>query len=346
MRILIVDDDRASRVLLERIVEEEGFTVAATECAEEALELLAREPFHLVITDWNLPGMPGPEFCERIRIRHPEGHIYIILLTARNINDDVVVGLDAGADDFIRKPFDRAELRVRIRAGQRVVNLQTRDIAIFALARLAESRDPETGAHLERIRSYCRALAEYCVEQRTYGPGMDHRFVKLIYETSPLHDIGKVGVPDSILLKPGRLTDREFEIMKSHTVIGADTLRAAADKYPSMPFLTMACDIARSHHERWDGSGYPDALRAEQIPLAARMLAVADVYDALTSERFYKDAFSHDAAVGIIREGRATHFDPELVDAFLMLERDFNAIRRALDDAAQIAGSKPATTPA
>ncbi len=236
--------------------------------------------------------------------------------------------MSAGADDFISKPFHPAELLVRVRAGERVLALETRDVAIFAMAKLAESRDPETGAHLERVRRYSRTLAQRLAWNPAYYDQIDDNYTQLIYLTSPLHDIGKVGIPDSVLLKPGRLTAEEFDIMKTHAMIGARTLDAALHEYPGATFLQMARDIAASHHERFDGSGYPDRLRGTDIPLCGRIVALADVYDALTSKRVYKDAFGHDHARNVILEESGRHFDPSVVEAFLQCESQFIDIHR------------------
>jgi len=222
------------------------------------------------------------------------------------------------------------ELILRVKAGERLLGLETRDLLIFALAKLAESRDTDTGAHLERVRTYSRVIAEHLSHLPKYRDQINADFVRLIYLTSPLHDIGKVGIPDSVLLKPGVLTREEFEIMKTHTTRGAETLDAALHEYPAAGFLRMARDIAASHHERYDGTGYPEGLAGENIPLCGRIVALADVYDALTSKRVYKEAFSHDTARQIVIEARGTHFDPDVVDAFLAIEDKFIAIGRTL----------------
>jgi len=203
---------------------------------------------------------------------------------------------------------------------------------IFALSKLAESRDPETGEHLERLQEYCRALCESLVDAGECTELLTSDYIGNLVAASPLHDIGKVGIPDAILLKPGKLTDEEFEIMKQHSQIGADTLSAASQHYGNNPMLEMGIEIAQFHHEKWNGSGYPTGVSGENIPLSARILALGDVYDALTSKRVYKDAFSHEVSTSIIVEGRGTHFDPKVVDAFLRVEEKFKAIRAAFND--------------
>jgi putative two-component system response regulator len=195
------------------------------------------------------------------------------------------------------------------------------------MARLAESRDPETGGHLERVMNYSRILAQQLPSMGHYVDEIDAQFARLVYGTSPLHDIGKVGIPDSVLLKPGRLSDREFEIMKEHTTIGAQTLDAAVRRFPQAQYLRMARDIAATHHERWDGTGYPAKLAGRAIPLCGRIVALADVYDALTSKRVYKSAFSHEIAKDNLVKESGTHFDPALVEAFLAAEPAFVAVR-------------------
>jgi putative two-component system response regulator len=218
--------------------------------------------------------------------------------------------------------------------------METRDLAIFAMAKLAESRDTDTGAHLERIRCYSRVLARYLSQQPKFSDEVDADYVRMIYLTSPLHDIGKVGIPDSVLLKPARLSEREFGMMKEHTLIGASTLDAALQQHPEAEFLRMGRDIALTHHEHWDGSGYPQGLSGRNIPLCGRIVALADVYDALTSKRVYKDPFEHDVVRSIITAESGTHFDPDIVQAFLATEHEFLAIREKFSAVA----TKPAPT--
>ena len=235
----------------------------------------------------------------------------------------IITAMDAGADGFIAKPFVKDEVAVRIRSGERILGFGERDIVIFSLAKLAESRDPETGNHLERIRFYSKILAEACAQSKGLSQEIDNLFIENIFLTSPLHDIGKVGIPDYVLLKPGRFDDREFEIMKQHCCIGFDTLNEALATHPQADYLLMSAEIARSHHEKFDGTGYPDGLKGNDIPLSARIVALSDVYDALVSKRVYKSAHTHDVARGIIINDGGTHFDPMVLDAFMSCEEKF-----------------------
>jgi len=332
MRILIVDDDAVTLELVRTILADADHELVTARDGREALDIIERGDIRLVVSDWEMPRMTGVELCAAVRRIDVAGYVYFILLTGHEEPDAVITGLNAGADDFIKKPFSPAELIVRVRAGERILALETRDLALFALAKLAESRDPETGAHLERVRAYSRLLADHLSQNDKYRDVVDGAFVRLIYLTSPLHDIGKVGIPDTVLLKPGRLSDREFEIMKNHTTMGAQTLGAALRMYPGAKFLEMARDIAASHHERWDGSGYPEKLVGENIPLVGRIVALADVYDALTSKRVYKGAFSHEVARSIIINDSGTHFDPDIVDAFAANEEAFVELQNQLAD--------------
>ena len=332
MRILLVDDDDMTLELLSGILLRCGHEVDTATDGKQALEILRKGRHRLVFSDWEMPELNGPDLCAAIRGGDFGGYIYTILLTGRSKPQDSIDGLNAGADDFILKPVDPAQLAARVRIAERILSLQTRDLTIFALAKLAESRDPETGAHLERVRNYCQVLAQQLIAQSPPHAPLDPGYAHMLFQTSPLHDIGKVAIPDHVLLKPGRLSDREFEIMKTHALLGAQTLEAALKEHPEAGFLRMARDIAATHHERWDGTGYPNGLRGEEIPLCGRVVALADVYDALTSKRVYKDAFGHDIARAIIVKDSGTHFDPAVIEAFLAVEKQFMDIRERYSD--------------
>lgn len=332
MRVLIADDDLSTLVTLEGCLDSFGYEVATAMNGLEAFEMIQAGDYRLVISDWEMPGMDGIDLCRKVRERQLGSYVYFILLTGRGMEADLVDGLDAGADDFLRKPFNPDELRVRLRVAERTASLESRDVFIFSLAKLAESRDTDTGEHLERIREYSRVLAEGLSELPKYASVVDADYIRTIYATSPLHDIGKVGIPDGILLKPGKLTPDEFEIMKTHTLIGYEALASAVKDNPSAKFYRFARDIVLTHHERYDGKGYPRGLIGEEIPLCGRIVAVADVYDALTTKRIYKPAFSHERAVQVISEGRREAFDPDVVDVFLDQQDTFNEIRAKLQE--------------
>lgn len=322
MNILIADDDMISAEMVAAVLEEHGYRPHIASDGAGALEHLRTSDTRIAVLDWQMPGLTGPEVCSALRAGAVPRYVYTLLLTARTSQTDVVEGLRAGADDFIGKPFDVAELLLRVNTGRRILSLEGRDMAIMALARLAAARDQETGGHLERVRAYCRAIATELRNTPKYTRQMSEEFVNLIYLTSPLHDVGKLGIPDCVLLKPEKLTDREFQIMKRHTIIGAETLDAAVQQFPDAGFLRMARDIALNHHERWDGSGYPNGIAGEQIPIEARIMAVADVYDACVSKRVYKAGFSHDVARSIVTDGSGKHFDPDVVEAFVRCENE------------------------
>jgi putative two-component system response regulator len=334
MQVLIVEDEEIAQLVLAEALRKAGYDVVTARNGREALAILRAGACRLVITDWEMPEINGLDLCRAIRTELLRGYVYIILLTGRNTPEERVQGLRAGADEFVSKPYHNAEILARVGTAERVLSLETRDVAIFAMARLAESRDPETGAHLERVRSYSRIIAQHLGGLDRYRQEITPEYARLIYLTSPLHDIGKVGIPDSVLLKPGRLSDREFEVMKTHASIGAETLDAALREFPGVKFLEMGRDIAATHHERYDGEGYPARLAGENIPLCGRIVALADVYDALTSKRVYKAAFNHDNAVAMITAERGTQFDPDVVDAFIQNESKFADIRRHFSESA------------
>ena len=346
MRILVVEDDFISAEFLRNSLAHFGYDVTVAENGREAFEILRSGDFRMVVSDWEMPEMSGAELCRQVRERQWTKYIYIVLVTSYDGVDRIVEGLRAGADDFLTKPYHPDELRVRLRTGERILSLESRDVMLFTLAKLTESRDIETGMHLERMREYCRILAEELSGWKQYRDEIDGEYIQLLYLTTPLHDIGKVGIPDSVLLKPGRLTPEEFEVMKKHTTIGGETLLAATQAHPEARFLAMARDIAFTHHERYDGMGYPNGLHGQQIPLCGRITAISDVYDALTSQRVYKPKFSHEKARKIIIEGIGTHFDPDIGEAFLRREDDILRIANAFDATPEISGVPATEEPA
>lgn len=323
MKVLIVDDELVSRKKMDKLIQSLGHETVVAKDGIEGWEIWKNERNRMVITDWIMPRMNGLDLCRKIREAEGSQYIYLIMVTSKNDVNDIVTGMDAGADDFITKPFAKEELAVRIRAGERILGFETRDLVIFSMAKLAESRDPEMGGHLERIRYYSKTLAEAISKSDDPPQEIDNLFVDNIFLTSPLHDIGKIGIPDYVLLKPGRFDDKEFEIMKNHCRIGFETLNEALKRYPKADYLLMSAEIAHSHHEKINGTGYPDRLKENEIPLSARIVALTDVYDALVSKRVYKDAYGHDMAKDIIMKEKGEHFDPMVVDAFLSCEEKF-----------------------
>ncbi len=330
MKILVVDDDEISLAVAKKVLMSGGHEVVLASNGEMALNLMSKENLQIVISDWNMPTLDGLELCKRIRANSILGYTYIIIVTARSSKDDLLTGLSAGADDYIAKPFEPAELLLRVRNAERILSYETTSLTLLSLAKLAESKDTDTGNHLERIRAYARLLAEQIMKYDLPQLNLSPNFPDFMYQTSPLHDIGKVGIPDYVLLKPGHLNESEWAVMKQHTEIGAKTLEDVLKKYPNAEFLRIARDIAWSHHERWDGTGYPRGLKGEEIPLSARIVALADVYDALTMKRVYKAALSHEVARGILSDGDGKHFDPLVYRAFLDTEEQFKAIREEL----------------
>ncbi len=332
MKVLIVDDDDFALSVLENTLTRMGYSVVSARDGNEAMEILRATEIRLVVTDWDMPKMNGLELCQGIRAHDLTGYVYIIMLTGREGAKQRLEGLCAGADDFLNKPLDPEELLVCLKTAERILSLETRDVALFALAKLAESRDSETGAHVERVQSYSRLIMRHLAPEIKARYEVNEEYIRLVYQTCALHDLGKVGIPDSVLLKPGRLTPPEFAIMKTHTIIGAQTLDAALQRFPNAQFLQIARNIAATHHEKFDGSGYPNGLSGDRIPLCGRIVAVADVYDALTSRRVYKEASTHEEAMAIIRHDRGSHFDPDVVDAFLRAEEQVIATRERLGD--------------
>jgi putative two-component system response regulator len=328
MKILIAEDELVSRAKLEMLVATLGHESLSAENGRAALELWESHRPSMVITDWFMPEMDGIDLIKQIRLRQGGSYVYIIMITSLGDITNLVTGMEAGADDFMTKPFNIEELVVRLKAGERILNFETRDIVIFSMANLAEARDPETGHHLERIRDYSKIIAEGLMQSDNPPAEITPLFVNNIVMTSPLHDIGKIGIPDFVLLKPGRLDDREFDIMKLHTTIGYKALNNALTKYPNAEYLRMSAQIALSHHEKYDGNGYPEGKRGTDIPLCARIVALADVYDALVSRRIYKSAYPHELSKSIILGEKSKHFDPDIIDVFCECEDAFCEIQK------------------
>ena len=360
--ILIVDDQEANRLVLRGQMTALGHSSILADNGLSALAQIKGHSPDLVLLDIMMPEMDGYQVLEHMRADAVMCHIPVLVISAVDDMDSVLKCIRQGADDYLVKPFNPVLLKARIGAclekkrlrdreedyrrkiedyslnlAQRVQE-QVREISsaqlstIFSMSKLAESRDPETGEHLERMREYSNILSKKLSSLPEYTKLIDETFIENAYASSPLHDIGKVGIPDHILQKPGKLTDEEFAVMKKHTVIGAETLRAVHEQHPSNDFVRIGIEIAESHHEKWNGTGYPHGLAGEDIPLVGRILALADVYDALTSKRCYKEAFTHEKSRGIIIADREKHFDPDVVDAFLSSEEEFIAVRKRYAD--------------
>lgn len=354
--ILIVDDTAENLEVMYHVLAGQ-YRVKMASSGHRALAIAAQDPLpDLVLLDVSMPGMDGYAVCRALKADARTAVMPVIFVTANALESNQQTGLACGAVDYVTKPFNPALLQARIRnhlllkqaadllrqrgdeleqqVAQRTHELvATRDAAILAMASLAETRDNETGNHIRRTQRYVKALAEEMAGLPHYAQLLTPAYIELLQKSAPLHDIGKVGVPDHILLKPGKLTPEEFEIMKRHPDIGRQAIeKAEEDLGMPIEFLRIAKEIAASHHEKWDGSGYPHGLKGQDIPLAARLMAIADVYDALISQRPYKQPMSHEAAVELIHVGRGTHFDPEVVDAFDRCVAAFRAIAARFAD--------------
>ena len=359
-RVLIVDDNATNVDILRRLLRKD-FELAAAASGEECLSLLPAFKPQLVLLDIMMPGIDGYETCRRIKSSAIGEFVQVILVSGKGSTAERVKGYEAQADDYMVKPFDHEELLSKVRAQFRLWEAQrqltaakdelqiyageleqlvslrsrqltaTQDMVVFALAHVVDSRDSETGEHVQRIRRYAQMLAEELAAAGPYASVVDRRFLEDLYRSSPLHDIGKVAVPDSILQKPAPLTPEEFDEIKRHVLVGGRTLEMARDQVGPGTFMDMAADIARYHHEKFDGSGYCAGLRGDEIPLAARIVTLADVYDALTSRRVYKPAYSPEVARDIVAKNSGLHFDPLIVQAFLARFEDFRATAEAAD---------------
>jgi putative two-component system response regulator len=347
--ILAVDDQIENIELLEAYLEPEGFELVRAEDGFDALAKISGGRIDLVLMDVMMPGMDGFEATRRIRQDAENRLLPIILITALRGREDRVRGIEAGCDDFISKPVDSVELLARVRSLLKVkayndlLETYRRDLeaevaartaeltgafgkiksasleTIYRLSMASEYKDVDTGVHIKRMSLYSAAIA--C------RMGFDENVVETILYAAPMHDLGKIGIPDRILTKPGKLDSLEWEIMKRHTQIGARILSGSEAE-----FIRLGATIALSHHEKWDGSGYPEGLSGADIPVSARITAIADVFDALTVKRPYKEPFTVEKSFAIILEGRGKHFDPDVVDAFFAIQDEILAIRKRFDE--------------
>lgn len=356
-RVLIVDDDVNIRRMCIIALRSQGFAITEAEDGQKGEDLLRAQPFDLALLDIDMPKLSGLELLARIKEDPPSPHLKVILFSGRVSADEMAKCLSAGADDYLTKPVSLVQLTSRINSALRLkeaqdrsdqlhhhllsVNyqleqnlghrdsdlVQARNAMVIALAELVAHRDPQSGQHLFRMQRYCRVLAEEASQSPVFSDQIDSHFIQMLECVAPLHDIGKVGLPDHVLLKPGRLDNDERGLMQTHTTIGADTLAKVAQRHGfSVTFFQMAMDVARHHHERWDGKGYPDGLAGEDIPLAARIVSVADAYDALRSRRTYKPALSHVPVIQMMTKSAEGQFDPKLLVALKKSASKFERI--------------------
>lgn len=354
--VLVVDDTPDNLTLMSGLLKDD-YKVKVAINGEKALKIAtADSPPDLVLLDIMMPGMDGYEVCRALKADPKTQHIPVIFLTAKAEVEDEKKGLDLGAVDYITKPISPPIVLARVKAHLALkasadflrdkaayledeVTKRTRelaaiqDVTILAMASLAETRDNDTGNHIRRTQFYVKALAERLKDHPRFRHFLTERNITTLFKSAPLHDIGKVGIPDRILLKPGRFEPEEFEIMKTHAKLGFDAISHAEKSLGTeVEFLSMAKEIARSHQEKWDGSGYPEGLAGDAIPISARLMALADVYDALISRRVYKEGMSHEKALDIIKAARGSHFDPDMVDAFVEIQHEFSAIAARYSD--------------
>ena len=321
MVVLIIDDDTLFCDLIARQCRSWGYEAVVVNNAEAALKLFdSDQPPHLIMSDWILPGISGIELCRKVKSQYQDGYYYFIMISGEVSASSKARALEAGADDFITKPVDSFELRARLEAGRKILsfeqNLKEHEFQVRlqcyqAIVDLAAKRDNETGAHLERMGEYSFLLADRLGQAPDYSES-----IRLF---APFHDIGKVGIPDNILLAPRKLTDAEFEIMKTHAVLGWEILK-------NVETMELAAELILAHHEKYDGSGYPYGLRGKEIPLSGRIVAIADVYDALRSERHYKASWPRQQVVELILKEAGGHFDPKIIEIFSQVEDEFNEI--------------------
>jgi putative two-component system response regulator len=370
-RILIADDQPENLLILDDMLSEQ-YDVHTVNNGDEVLRYFdTGGEADLILLDVVMPRLDGFEACRRLKTSNTQRDIPVVFLTGLDSAADEEYGLSLGAEDFIHKPFSPPVVLARVRNHlalsratrdlrdrnenlEHLVEERTREIllktselirskqqliaaqsaTITAFCSLAEVRDNETGNHIRRTQNYVRLLAEELRDHPRFRQTLSDELIVLLFKSAPLHDIGKVAIPDSVLLKPGKLDPDEWTIMQRHCAYGRDAIALSASELVNgeESFLKYAIEIAYSHHERWDGNGYPQKLGGDTIPLSARLMAVADVYDALISKRVYKPAFPHDQALDIIAVERGKQFDPDITDAFVAINEKFHQIAQAYGD--------------
>jgi putative two-component system response regulator len=354
-KILIVDDTAENREILKGLLEMDH-TIYLAKNGKQGIHLARKRLPDLILMDVMMPVMDGYTACRILKEEDGLRDVPVIFLTSMDEEEDEAKGLALGAVDYITKPIRPSILKERVKnhlelkvsrdklkrqnetLEEKVLDRtrqmeELQDVTMVAMGALVESRDPETGNHIRRTQHYVRLLAQQLRDHPRFMEFLTPETITSLFKSAPLHDIGKVGVPDQILLKPGKLTDQEFEIMKKHVVYGRDAIIAAERTMThDADFLTFAKEITYMHHEKWDGSGYVEGLSGDDIPISARLMAVADVYDALICKRIYKPPYPHEKAVSIIKEGRGGHFDPNIVDAFLEISDQFLSVSRNYTD--------------
>ena len=354
--VLVVDDTPNDLSLIASLLKSD-YRVQVANGGDACISVAsASQPPDLILLDIMMPDLDGYEVCRRLKANPATRAIPIIFLTGKNSVADEQLGFQLGAVDYITKPVSpplvlaRVATHIALKASadflrnknkylEREIAKRDRqmtaiqDVTILTMASMAETRDTETCNHIRRTQFYVKALAEHLKPNPRFSQFLTEDNIDMLFKSAPLHDIGKVGIPDRILLKPGKLTPEEFEIMKTHTTLGWDAIDKAEKSLGTQAeFLTMAKEIALFHQEKWDGSGYPQGRKGDDIPVSARLMAVADVYDALISRRVYKAGMSHEAAVAIILQGKGQHFDPDMVNAFFDIQGEFRAIAQRYAD--------------
>ena len=351
-KIVLVIDDTPDNLFLVTNLLKDLYTIKVANSGEKALKFLQETLFppDLILLDIMMPVLNGYDVLKKIKENKKLQNIPVVFLTAKSSVEDEKLGFDLGANDYITKPISPPILLARVKTQlenkaisdflrdkneflEKEIEKRTKDIiaiqnvTIFAMASLAETRDNETGNHIKRTSNYVKMLAKKLQNHPKFKAYLTDEMIDTLYKSAPLHDIGKIGIPDHILLKPGKLTPEEFEIMKTHTTLGKEAIEHAEKELGyEVDFLKTAKEIAYSHQEKYDGSGYPLGLKGDKIPISARLMSVADVYDALRSKRIYKNSFDLQTTLKIMKDGRGSHFDPDMLDAFLEIHNEFEVI--------------------